>query len=109
MKFVPGPGLGGHCIPIDPFYLTWKARESPTFKIMDLLKEYGAEVSYYDPHIPKIKPTREHDEWTGVESVDWIKKLLLNLMPYLYLPIILILSIKNWPIGVTVLSTVVMH
>jgi UDP-N-acetyl-D-glucosamine dehydrogenase len=27
MKFVPGPGLGGHCIPIDPFYLTWKARE----------------------------------------------------------------------------------
>ena len=27
MKFTPGPGLGGHCIPIDPFYLTWKARE----------------------------------------------------------------------------------
>jgi len=26
-KFVPGPGLGGHCIPIDPFYLSWKARE----------------------------------------------------------------------------------
>ena len=26
-KFTPGPGLGGHCIPIDPFYLTWKARE----------------------------------------------------------------------------------
>jgi UDP-N-acetyl-D-glucosamine dehydrogenase len=26
MKFQPGPGLGGHCIPIDPFYLTWKAR-----------------------------------------------------------------------------------
>ena len=25
--FYPGPGLGGHCIPIDPFYLTWKARE----------------------------------------------------------------------------------
>ena len=25
--FQPGPGLGGHCIPIDPFYLTWKARE----------------------------------------------------------------------------------
>jgi UDP-N-acetyl-D-glucosamine dehydrogenase len=129
MKFVPGPGLGGHCIPIDPFYLTWKAREyeentrfielageintsmpqyvvdislkahnahkkpmngsqilvvglaykpdvddmreSPTFKIMDLLKEYGAEVSYYDPHIPQIKPTREHDEWTGTESVVW--------------------------------------
>ena len=27
MRFYPGPGLGGHCIPIDPFYLTWKARE----------------------------------------------------------------------------------
>jgi UDP-N-acetyl-D-glucosamine dehydrogenase len=27
MPFYPGPGLGGHCIPIDPFYLTWKARE----------------------------------------------------------------------------------
>ncbi len=27
MKFTPGPGLGGHCIPVDPFYLTWKARE----------------------------------------------------------------------------------
>ena len=26
-RFIPGPGLGGHCIPIDPFYLTWKARE----------------------------------------------------------------------------------
>ncbi len=27
MPFYPGPGLGGHCIPIDPFYLTWKARQ----------------------------------------------------------------------------------
>jgi UDP-N-acetyl-D-glucosamine dehydrogenase len=129
MKFVPGPGLGGHCIPIDPFYLTWKAREyeqhtrfielageintsmpqyvvdqtlkalnahkkpmngsqvlvlglaykpdvddmreSPTFKILDLLKEYGAEVAYHDSHIPVIKPTREHAEWTGTESVEW--------------------------------------
>jgi len=129
MKFVPGPGLGGHCIPIDPFYLTWKAREfeqhtrfielageintsmpkyvinqtlkalnahgkamkgskvlvvglaykpdvddmreSPTFKIMDLLKEYGAEVLYYDTYIPVIKPSREHEEWTGSESINW--------------------------------------
>jgi len=132
MKFVPGPGLGGHCIPIDPFYLTWKAREydqhtrfielageintampqyvinqtlkalnshkksvngskvlvlglaykpdvddmreSPTFKIMDLLKEYGAEVSYHDSHIPVIKETREHKEWTGMESVEWTEE-----------------------------------
>ena len=28
MKFSPGPGLGGHCIPIDPFYLSWKAKEA---------------------------------------------------------------------------------
>src|SRR5699024_5117534 len=48
-------------------------RESPTFKIMDLLEEYGASVSYYDPHIPVIKPTREHDYWTGTESVEWNK------------------------------------
>lgn len=134
MKFTPGPGLGGHCIPIDPFYLTWKAREveqntrfielageinismpayvinqtlkalnahqkamngsrilviglaykpdvddmreSPTFKILDLLKEYGAEVAYYDPHIPQIKPTREHDKWTGTQSIDWDEQTL---------------------------------
>lgn len=129
MKFTPGPGLGGHCIPIDPFYLTWKAREvemntrfielageintgmpqfvvdktakalnehkkpvngsqililgiaykpnvddmreSPAFPIMDRLKELGAEISYYDPYIPQITPTREHAEWTGTTSVTW--------------------------------------
>jgi len=132
MKFTPGPGLGGHCIPIDPFYLTWKAREveqntrfielageintampqyvinqtlkalnahkkamngsnilivglaykpdvddmreSPTFKIMDLLDTYDAEVDYYDPFIPEIKPTREHEHWTGKKSVEWNKE-----------------------------------
>lgn len=134
MAFYPGPGLGGHCIPIDPFYLTWKAREfgqstrfielagevntnmpnyvvgrvfealnergrsikgskilllglaykadvddmreSPTFILLDLLKAKGAEVSYYDPHIPVITPTREHAAWTGVKSVDWDKKTI---------------------------------
>lgn len=132
--FYPGPGLGGHCIPIDPFYLTWKAREfgihtrfielageinrsmpkyvltatmealnerkkalngskvllmglaykenvddmreSPTFELMDLFKEQGAEVYYYDPHIPKITPTREHAMWTGLKSVDWNKGMI---------------------------------
>ena len=129
MKFTPGPGLGGHCIPIDPFYLTWKAREfekntrfielageintsmpnyvieqtmkalnthqksingskilviglaykpdvddmreSPTFKLFDLLKELGADISYYDNYVPKVTPTREHQEWTGFESIKW--------------------------------------
>jgi len=136
MPFYPGPGLGGHCIPIDPFYLTWKAREfgqntrfielageintampnyvvnrlaealnakrkavngsrilllglaykanvddmreSPTYVLMDLLKKRGAEVAYYDPHIPIITPTREHAEWTGTKSVAWNKDSIKN-------------------------------
>ncbi|WP_020401532.1 nucleotide sugar dehydrogenase [Gracilimonas tropica] len=131
MKFTPGPGLGGHCIPIDPFYLTWKAREfekhtrfielagevntdmpryvvertmhalnthkkamngskilviglaykpdvddmreSPTFKIFDLLKKNGAEVFYYDPYLPSIPKNRDFAEWTGTTSVEWNK------------------------------------
>lgn len=118
MPFYPGPGLGGHCIPIDPFYLTSKAREfdiptrfielageinsnmpyfvvqrvmealnnrgkslkgasilllgaaykkdvdddreSPTYKLLDLLEEKGADVGYNDPHIAKLRPGRMH-------------------------------------------------
>ena len=132
--FYPGPGLGGHCIPIDPFYLTWKAREygvhtrfielagevnrsmpdyviqrtmealnsrgkavkgskmlllglayksnvddmreSPTFALMDGFKRLGAEVSYYDPHVPVVGPTREHMEWAGKESISWSEENL---------------------------------
>jgi UDP-N-acetyl-D-glucosamine dehydrogenase len=113
MKFTPGPGLGGHCIPIDPFYLTWKARafdlttrfielageintqmprhvhdlvvrvlnrqrkalngstvlllgvaykrdvddyrESPAFKVMDLLAAGGAHVVTCDPHVRRFE------------------------------------------------------
>jgi len=134
MPFYPGPGLGGHCIPIDPFYLTWKSREygqntkfielagevntampkyvvsrlmdalndgrkslngsrilllglsykaevddmreSPTFVLMDLLTQGGAEVAYHDPFIPVIQPTREHSHWTGTKSVRWDKKTI---------------------------------
>lgn len=134
MKFSPGPGLGGHCIPIDPFYLTWKAREydkntrfielageintdmpnyviqqtvkalnankkpvngskilviglaykpdiddmreSPTFKIFDLLNKMGAEISYYDTYIPEIMETREHSEWAGLKSIEWDKSVI---------------------------------
>jgi UDP-N-acetyl-D-glucosamine dehydrogenase len=129
MPFYPGPGLGGHCIPIDPFYLTWKAREygqhtrfielageintampqyvvdrvaealntrkqavngakillvglaykanvdddreSPTYVLMDRLQARGAEVAYYDPHVPVIRPTREHGHRAGTRSVGW--------------------------------------
>ncbi|NOS70887.1 MAG: nucleotide sugar dehydrogenase [Verrucomicrobia bacterium] len=134
MAFYPGPGLGGHCIPIDPFYLTWKAREygqhtrfielagevntampqfvthrvadalnsrkkpvrgsrilllgiaykanvdddreSPSYTLMDLLKRQGAELSYHDPHVPIIRPTREHPHWAGVRSVEWKKEVI---------------------------------
>ncbi|MFM2294389.1 MAG: UDP-N-acetyl-D-glucosamine 6-dehydrogenase [Verrucomicrobiota bacterium] len=132
MPFYPGPGLGGHCIPIDPFYLTWKAREfgqntrfielageintamphyvvsrvtealnakkksvngsrilllglaykanvdddreSPTYHLMEMLKGQGAEVAYHDPHVPVIRPSREHGHWAGVKSVAWEQK-----------------------------------
>lgn len=117
--FYPGPGLGGHCIPIDPFYLSWLARkyemptkfielageintsmpmfvihklaealndksksirgskicvlgvaykkdvddprESPSFKLMELLQERGAVLSYSDPHIPSLPAMRHYD------------------------------------------------
>lgn len=44
--FYPGPGLGGHCIPIDPFYLTWKARE---FNYHTKLIESSSEINNYMP------------------------------------------------------------
>ena len=111
--FYPGPGLGGHCIPLDPYYLSWKAREfgfhtsmiessmiindrmpeyccqramralneqkkalngakvlvlgvaykqdiddfreSPALRVIECLKDSGAEVSYYDPYIPQYR------------------------------------------------------
>lgn len=48
MPFYPGPGLGGHCIPIDPFYLTWKAREydMPT-KFIELAGEINTQMPYF--------------------------------------------------------------
>lgn len=46
--FYPGPGVGGHCIPIDPFYLTWKAREYDFHtRFIELAGEINIEVSYY--------------------------------------------------------------
>lgn len=129
MPFTPGPGLGGHCIPIDPFYLTWKAREagvetrfielagevntampryvvtrvaealnaagkpirgsrvlllgvaykadvdddreSPSYVLMDLLAEQGAEVTYHDPHVPVIRAGRRSGRWAGQASRPW--------------------------------------
>ena len=136
MPFYPGPGLGGHCIPIDPFYLTWKAREyglatrfielageintampdwvvarvaealnsrrkavngsrilvlglaykadvddsreSPSFVLLEKLKQRGAEVAYHDPYVPVIRPSREHAHWTGVQSIEWSENNIRN-------------------------------
>lgn len=123
--FYPGPGLGGHCIPLDPYYLSWKAREygfhtsmiensmmindkmpeytvdragailnkhkkslngsnvlvlgvayknniddyreSPAINVIEILKNKGAEVDFFDPWIPKY---RHHGEWfTGIETI----------------------------------------
>jgi len=47
MPFYPGPGLGGHCIPIDPFYLTWKARE---FEFSTRFIELAGEINTQMPH-----------------------------------------------------------
>lgn len=116
--YYPGPGIGGHCIPIDPFYLTWKAREyglhtrfielageinagmpqyvldklvgalnaqgkalkgakvlalgiaykrdvddmreSPSVFVMELVRDWGAEIHYSDPNVPKFPKMREH-------------------------------------------------
>ncbi len=127
--FYPGPGLGGHCIPIDPFYLTWKARqygistrfielagevntsmpqyvvekaaealnrqrkalngakvlviglaykeevdddrESPSYRLISLFRERLADVDYYDPYVPVIKPSREHGHLSGKKSEAW--------------------------------------
>ena len=48
MKFTPGPGLGGHCIPLDPYYLSWKMR-SLSFKtrMIDLASEINSQMPLY--------------------------------------------------------------
>lgn len=48
MPFYPGPGLGGHCIPIDPFYLTWKAKEVDfATRFIELAGEINTSIPYY--------------------------------------------------------------
>jgi UDP-N-acetyl-D-glucosamine dehydrogenase len=59
MPFYPGPGLGGHCIPIDPFYLTWKARE---YDISTRFIELAGEINTAMPHYVVERLARSIDE-----------------------------------------------
>ncbi len=62
MPFYPGPGLGGHCIPIDPFYLTWKARE---FEVPVRFIELAGEINTAMPRIVVDRVAAALDAKTG--------------------------------------------
>jgi UDP-N-acetyl-D-glucosamine dehydrogenase len=48
MRFEPGPGMGGHCLPVDPFYLTWRAREfHMSTEFIDLAGKINQQMPYY--------------------------------------------------------------
>jgi UDP-N-acetyl-D-glucosamine dehydrogenase len=74
MPFYPGPGLGGHCIPIDPFYLTWKARE---YNVSTRFIELAGEVNISMPEYV-LQKTFEALNQSG-KSVKNSKILLLGL------------------------------
>jgi UDP-N-acetyl-D-glucosamine dehydrogenase len=63
MPFYPGPGLGGHCIPIDPFYLSWKSRE---FDLPTRFIELAGEINRAMPHFVFGKLERALDRHLGV-------------------------------------------
>jgi len=72
--FYPGPGLGGHCIPIDPFYLTWKARENEIHtRFIELAGEINTSMPYYV--IQKIVKVLNEDH----KSINGAKILLLGM------------------------------
>jgi UDP-N-acetyl-D-glucosamine dehydrogenase len=62
MPFYPGPGLGGHCIPIDPFYLTWKARE---FDIETRFIELAGQINTRMPYVVVDRLAAELDASAG--------------------------------------------
>ncbi len=79
MPFYPGPGLGGHCIPIDPFYLTWKSREYelPT-RFIELAGEINSAMPRYvvgslaealDMRLGKaLSRSRVLDHWSRIQE-----------------------------------------
>jgi UDP-N-acetyl-D-glucosamine dehydrogenase len=75
MPFYPGPGLGGHCIPIDPFYLTWKARE---FDIPTRFIELAGEINVNMPRYVVQKLEEALDQRSG-KSLSAARVLLIGL------------------------------
>jgi UDP-N-acetyl-D-glucosamine dehydrogenase len=74
MPFYPGPGLGGHCIPIDPFYLTWKAREYDiATRFIELAGEVNTRMPYY-----VVDKLAEAIDRKGGRTFDGAKILLLG-------------------------------
>ena len=74
MPFYPGPGLGGHCIPIDPFYLSWKARQEGTeARFIELAGEVNTSMPDY-----VIKKLREALEAAG-KTINGSKVLIVGL------------------------------
>jgi UDP-N-acetyl-D-glucosamine dehydrogenase len=63
MPFYPGPGLGGHCIPIDPFYLTWKARE---FDVTTRFIELAGQINTAMPHHVVARVAEALDRQAGL-------------------------------------------
>lgn len=72
--FYPGPGLGGHCIPIDPFYLTWKARE---YDFSTRFIELAGEINTYMPHYVVQKVVEALNEKN--KSINGAKIIILGL------------------------------
>src|SRR5690606_10366524 len=75
MPFYPGPGLGGHCIPIDPFYLTWKAREH---QISTKFIELAGEINVHMPRFVVNRLSETLDARFG-KSLKGAKILLLGM------------------------------
>ena len=67
MPFYPGPGLGGHCIPIDPFYLTWKARE---FDVTTRFIELAGQINTAMPHwvVDRVAEALDRQQGRGLSK-----------------------------------------
>lgn len=75
MPFYPGPGLGGHCIPIDPFYLTWKARE---FDVTTRFIELAGQINTGMPHYVIDRMAEALDRHSG-KGLSTSKVLVLGI------------------------------